>query len=132
MGAHPYQYLVDYQADVQAALDKLREDVFRRGEFYGAGRGAKTPAEALEMCGETGTRSILDIMTVQEKPDFCCAAPLTPGELERYFGTCQPSAKAMESSDDFWNDLERGMARYLVVYENAKPIKLFFAGYSFD
>ena len=132
MGGHPYQYVVDYSEDIPSALDTLRRQVFERGEFHGSGRGAKTPEEALELAGETGTRSILDIMTIQDEPDLCCAAPLTPGEMTRFFGTVQPSVRMVEESDDFWDHLERGMARYVVIYENGKPTKLFFAGYSFD
>lgn len=30
MGAHPYQYVVDFEEDVQAALDKLRRGCCRR------------------------------------------------------------------------------------------------------
>jgi hypothetical protein len=32
----------------------------------------------------------------------------------------------------FWEDLERGMARYVVIRENGVPTKVVFAGYSFD
>ncbi len=132
MGGHPYQYVVDYQEDVQAALDQLRADVFRRGEYYGADRGAKTPEGALKAAGETGTRSILDILHVQDEPDYCCAAPLTSEELTRYFGTDPPTVAMVEGCDEFWQDLERGKARYVVIREGIAPRKIFFAGYSFD
>jgi hypothetical protein len=45
MGAEPYRYVVDYQEDVQRALDALRLDVFRKGEYEGAGNGAENPDE---------------------------------------------------------------------------------------
>jgi hypothetical protein len=34
MGASGWEYFVPYQADIQQALQALREDVFRRGEYY--------------------------------------------------------------------------------------------------
>jgi hypothetical protein len=131
MGGHPYQYVVAYDDDLQGALDRLRRDVFERGDYHGAERRPKTPEQALERAGETGTPSILDILTVREQPDYSCAAPLTPDELTRYFGTDRPSVQAVEASDDFWEDLERGKARCLVVYDGGQRM-LLFAGYSFD
>jgi hypothetical protein len=132
MGAHDYQYVVDYEADIQAALDKLREKVFARGEFNGAEKHPRTPMEALKMAGTDGTRSILDITTISDEPDFCTASPLSPHDLKRYFGTERPTLRMVEESSDFWEGLERGMARYIIVYDGEKPGSIFFAGYSFD
>ncbi|MDH4338684.1 MAG: hypothetical protein OEX18_15580 [Candidatus Krumholzibacteria bacterium] len=131
MGAHPYQYVVEYDEDVQAALDRLRADVFRNGRFFGAERNPRTPEQAVKQTGETGTRSILDIVKIRDKPDYCCAAGLTPSEVKRYFGTDRPTVATVEASDKFWEDLERGKARFVVVYEGEEK-KIFFAGYSFD
>ena len=131
MGGHPYRYVVDHQEDFQAALDRLRADVFRRGDYYGAHPRHKSPEAAVKASGETGTRSILDITRVQAKPDYCRAAPLTREELIRYFGTEEPALSAVEDCEDFWMDLERGMARCVVVTD-AGAKKLLFAGYSFD
>ena len=131
MGGEPYQYVVDFNDDLQLALDRLRSETFSKGQFYGAERKPKSPKQALELAGETGTRSILDILKVQDDPDYCCVAPLRPEELERYFGTDRPSAQMVEGSDAFWEDLERGKARCVIVYEGESK-KLFFAGYSFD
>jgi hypothetical protein len=132
MGSEPYQYVVPFQEDVQAALDELRAEVFRSGNYHGAGRGAKTPEEALEAADEAGTRSILDIARVQKEPRFCCAAPLTLEELMRYFGTENPTVAMVERCDAFWENLERGKARYVVIREDGVPSKIVFAGYSFD
>ena len=131
MGGHPYQYVVAYEDDFQAALDRLRRDVFAKGDYHGAHTSPKTPEQALERAGETGTRSILDIVKVRDAPDYSCAAPLTPGELTRYFGADRPSVQAVEESDGFWESLERGQARCVVVYDGDQR-KLLFAGYSFD
>lgn len=132
MGAHPYQYAVDYQDDVQAALDQLRQEVFRSGQYHGASRGAKTPDEALEKAGEDGTRSILDIQRVTYQPGYRSATLLSREDLLRYFGTDNPTVVQVEECEVFWEEIERGMARCVVCYEAGVPRKIFFAGYSFD
>jgi len=131
VGGYPYKYVVDYEPDLQAALDRLRADVFRRGDYYGAEQKPKSPEAAVKASGDSGTRSILDITRVQAKPDYSRAAPLTHDELLRYFGTDEPSLTVVEDCEPFWMDLERGMARCLVVTD-AGVKKLLFAGYSFD
>ncbi len=132
MGAEPYQYLVDYEDDIHVALTKLRKQVFESGEFNGADLNPSTPEEALEMATEDGTRSILDIMTISDEPKFCAAAPLTAEEFQEYFGTDKPTAEMVEENDRFWDGLERGMARCVIIYEGDVPKMLLFAGYSFD
>ena len=132
MGAHPYQYLVDYQADAQAALSDLRQATFHSGAYYGAHKRARTPEEALELSDETGTRSILDITRVTQRPACGCAAPFTQQELESYFGTPTPTVAMVEECDALWEDLERGQARYLAIYDNGVPRQIMFVGYSFD
>jgi hypothetical protein len=133
MGAEPYSYLVDYEEDVQSALNKLRRKVFESGEFATADLNPGTPEEALEMADEDGTASILDIMTVSDEPELCTASPFSKQELEEVYGTDQPTVAMLEDNfDDLWEEIERGMARYVIAYEEAKPSKIFFAGYSFD
>jgi len=132
MGAEPYDYTVPYEPDIQAALAKLRQQVFASGAFNGAELNPSTPEEALEMTEADGTRSILDISRISETPEFFCAAPLTPDELQRYFGTDKPTKAMIKQSDEFWDDLDRGMARYVILYENEERKQIYFAGYSFD
>jgi hypothetical protein len=132
LGAEAYQYVVDYQFNVKAALAKLLQEVFASGEYNGAERKPKSPEEALEMAGADGTRSILDILRIGSKPDHFVAAPLTPAEYQRYFGTDKPALESIQECDDLWDDIERGMARYVFTYENGRPTKIVFLGYSFD
>ena len=132
MGAEAYQYVVDYQFNVKAALAKLLQEVFASGEYNGAERKPKSPEAALEMAGADGTRSILDILRIGSKPDHFVAAPLTPAEYQRYFGTDKPALESIQECDDLWDDIERGMARYVFTYENGRPTKIVFLGYSFD
>lgn len=132
MGADPYQYVVDYQEDAGAALARLRQDVFERGDYFGADKHPRTPKEALAWSGDSGTSSILDIEHISQRPDYCCAAPLTPDELLRYFGTATPTAAMVDQSDALWEEMERGMARYFIAYEQGIPRHIVFVGYSFD
>jgi hypothetical protein len=132
MGAEPYNYTVPYEPDIQAALDKLRRRVFESKEFNGAEFDPPTPEAALELTECDGTRSILDISSISARPQFCCASPLLSGELERYFGTRKPTRAMVEESYDIWEDIDRGTARYIIVYDGDEPTELFFAGYSFD
>jgi hypothetical protein len=132
MGAEPYDYTVPYEPNIQAALDKLRRRVFESKEFNGAEFDPATPEAALELAEADGTRSILDISRISDSPDFCCAAPLSPDELERYFGTRKPTEAMLRENGEFWEDIERGMARYVILYEGDEPKEIYFAGYSFD
>ena len=132
MGAHPYHYLVDYDENVRAALERLRREVFERGAYHGAQKRPRTPEQALELAWETGTRSILDITRISDRPDYCCAAPLTAAEVQRHFGTATPTAGMVEACDELWESLERGKARYTVAYEGGVPRHIVFVGYSFD
>ena len=132
MGAEPYEYFVPYERNIQAALEKLRAEVFQSGEFNGAEMGPATPEEALEMADADGTASILDIQRIADHPDYFCAAPLSPKELTQYFGTDKPTRVDVQQSDEFWDSLDRGQARYVVLYEDEQPTELYFAGYSFD
>jgi hypothetical protein len=132
MGAEAYEYTVPYEPDIQAALEKLRRRVFDSKQFNGAEFDPPTPEAAFELTDADGTRSILDITRISEHPDFCCAAPLSAEELESYFGTTKPTAAMMREADDFWEDLDRGMARYVILYEGDEPSGIYFAGYSFD
>jgi hypothetical protein len=132
MGGEFYDYTVPYERDVQAALEKLRRHVFESKKFNGAEFDPPTPEAAFELTDADGTRSILDITRISDEPDYCCAAPLSDEELEHYFGTPKPTAEMVQESDDFVEDLERGMARYVILYEGEEPSAIYFAGYSFD
>lgn len=132
VGTEPYDYTVPYEPDIQAALNKLRRRVFESKEFNGAEFDPPTPEAALELTEADGTRSILDISRISDLPDFCCAAQLSPEELEQYFGSQKPTEAMIREQGDFWEDIERGMARYVILYEGDEPKGIYFAGYSFD
>lgn len=132
MGAEPYQYTVPFEEDPQVALDKLRAQVFEQGNYRGSEFNPATPDEALEMMDADGTASILDIDEITDVPDYGCAAPFTPEERLEYFGSERPTRADVEHSDLLWDDLERGQARYVVIYKDSVPEAIKFVGYSFD
>jgi hypothetical protein len=147
MGAHPYFYFVKHQPDHQAALEELRQREFAAGRYnpvmpfinfpvdpndQGPGAEHDTIEEAFEDADADGTRSILDLMTVGDEPDFGVAARLDDDALMEYFGTAQPTRETVSANWDFFEDIERGQGIYFVVYKNGKPDELYFAGYSYD
>jgi hypothetical protein len=70
------------------------------------------------------------------------AFPLSDVELHALFGTEQPGHEIVQSvilgdinseaSEAFWDSLDRGMAKYIIIYEGEQPSEVFFVGFSFD
>lgn len=110
--------------------------------------------EAREAAAEDGTRSILDIDAIvhhprpprDEPPDamelaafleraegsVCKAAPLAEDDLRKLFGTTRPTRQQIEVCEDLFEQIDRGEAIYIVVYDDGEPAQIYFAGYSFD
>lgn len=113
--------------------------------------------EAMEAAAEDGTRSILDMLQVANVPYleaqdasvqdgmdlYCTTFPLSSDELTQLFGTDQPTRNLVNAvlvaseqneaaGDEFWDSIDRGTGRHIIVYENDEPVEIFFAGYSFD
>jgi hypothetical protein len=138
-GGSGWSYFVSYDRDPAVALDKLRWDVFRRGDYYKPNpkRKAKSPDHALALSEEEGTHSIIDIRKVAREAPASCAAgtvcPLGPAALVELFGSERPDRAKVEaagtrltSRNPAWSGL------YVVVYEANAPKWLFFAGHSGD
>lgn len=147
MGGEPYFYFVPYEQDVNQALQKLRAREFEAGRYNpvipflefpvgpsspAPGRKHRTIEQALEASDADGTRSILDIWRIGTKPDFGVAVPLVPDRLKELFGTEKPTRPMIEENMDFFEEVERGQAIYIVVHKDGKPSEIFFAGYSYD
>ena len=150
MGAEPYYYFVDYNSDIDVALQELREREFEAGRYNPVIRslyslfpiGPESPApgaqhesieEALEDADADGTRSILDLDHISDEPDFGAATRLPDEELEKLFKTTEPTHEMIEDkSGDLFENIERGQGIYIVVYKEGEPDEIFFAGYSFD
>ncbi len=155
MGGHPYWYVVPYEADVQAALDKLREREFRAGRYNpvmdfppfpvtsgspAPGAGHRSIQAAFEDADADGTRSIIDLITVVDEPYDPDSAdqpsqkvfPVADEVLEEWFGMTKPTRAMVEDCDDMWESLDRGWGIHIVLYKDDRPDEIFFAGYSFD
>ena len=147
MGGHPWFYFVDYEPDVEVALEKLREREFQAGRYNpvidfpefpvtpespAPGPGHDSIEAAFEDADADGTRSILDMMQVSDTPDFNAVAPLPEEELINLFGTDKPTHEMIEGSDELYDVLERGQGVYIIVYQDGQPSEIFLAGYSFD
>ena len=106
---------------------QLRAPEVRRG------KQPRTIDELLELSGECGTHSILDIEHVAPKLGFAAAAPLSPAALRRAFGSAEPTHDEVEQR---WSDiaerLGRWQARYFVVFRDGKPHEYAFVGCSGD
>jgi hypothetical protein len=113
--------------------------------------------EAMESAAEDGTRSILDMFQISDMPYsealdtseqggmelFCMTFPLSSDELTQLFGTDKPSHDVVDAvlvscqqnedaGDEFWESIDRGTGRHILIYENDEPVEIFFVGYSFD
>ena len=152
MGAELWSYWVPYQKDLDAALQELRQQEFQAGRFYQPPEAEpdffdrvfrrrqkpSTPTppssirEAIKAAGPTGTRSILDIKRVAERPRFCSVTLLPAEELVRLFGTDQPTHAVIEQSDELAVGIERGQGVCVIAYKDGSPDEIYFAGYSFD
>src|SRR4029078_4231619 len=131
MGAEPWSCFTKYDSNVEGALDKLRDEIFESGSYRYAEENPTSIDEALEIADADGTASILDIAQISDEPDFGCAAPFSAEELKEYFGSEQPTHADIEEADEYWNEMERGQARYAVVYAGGKPSEIYYAGYSY-
>ena len=147
MGGHPWFYFVDYEPDVNAALQRLREREFQAGRYnpvidfpefpvtpLSPAPGAEHDSieEAFEDADADGTRSILDMMQVSDTPDYSAVSPLPQEDLPSLFGTDKPTHEMIEESEELYDKLERGQGVYVIVYKDDQPSEIFFAGYSFD
>ena len=143
MGAEPWNYYVPYRADIAAALDDLRNQEFAAGRYN---RGphkqqANSIAEAFEQADADGTRSILDISIVADKPHevdvdeppFFSVVPLSTEQLIETYGTDKPTRAAIDEACGCPEWVERGSGVYIIVHDDAgAPSQIYFGGYSFD
>jgi hypothetical protein len=147
MGAEPYFYFVSYQPDITAALQALRQREFQAGRYnpvlpfleFPLGPQSPSPGAqhssieaACEEADADGTRSILDLDRVSKEPDFGAVTSLDESLLQQLYGTTRPTREMIENNMDFFEEVERGRGIYIIVYKDARPDEIFFAGYSYD
>jgi len=147
MGGHPWFYFVDYQTDINQALQELRQREFKAGRYNPAmwfppfpvepnspAPGAKHASieQAMEAADADGTRSILDMERISATADYAAVTPFPNHRLVQFFGTDRPTREMIEANDDLFEELERGQGVYVIAYRDDKPAEIFFAGYSYD
>lgn len=123
MGASGWDYIVPYQADLQAALDDLRRQVFSSGDYISPvtqGLAAPESVEAL----------------ARQEQAFGTVCAFTDDEYEDYFGSTRP---ARADWDRFREDplsdeyvAERWTGRAMVIWADDAPAEIAFWGYSGD
>jgi hypothetical protein len=146
MGGHPWWYMVPYEKDIANSLETLRQREFKAGRYNPAEEFPRFPVdlahapgckhasidEAREDSDADGTRSILDMSRIGDKPDYEVAARVGDDNLREIFGTTRPTAEDVQDCDELFEEIERGQGVYVVVYENEEPSQIYFAGYSYD
>jgi len=130
MGGEPWFNIVPYEADVEAALQKTRAEIFKSGNYTHTGkRKPRTIEEVLKRGGDEGTNSILDMTHVADRPTDRAVAPLTKKMLVKVFGTEQPTETDWWANYlDLWDTLEPGRGIVVVLYADGSPAKIAFAG----
>jgi hypothetical protein len=142
-GASDWSYFVPYDADVGRALEKLKWEVLRKGDYYKLDpkRKPKSPREALEINDTEGTHSIMDIEkaslaeAARERCDIMTVCPLPKKELVAIFGSDRPTRAMIEAAakkDDVAGLQQRWSGIWVVVYEKNQPKMLYFTGNSGD
>jgi hypothetical protein len=87
----------------------------------------------LEAAGECGTHSILDIERIGKRPGFAVATQLPSQELQRTFGTLEPTHEMVEAHwPDIAEELGSWQAFYFTVFKQVIPVEYAFIGCSGD
>lgn len=88
---------------------------------------------AARKAGDTnGTRSILDMETVDNTPGFGVLTPLSPKIMFAWYGNDRPTRSMVEATMDFLEGVKRGQGVYMVIYKEGEPHELCLTGYSYD
>ena len=132
MGSEAYIWVTRYQENLSDALDTARKEVFAAGKFAGAERNPESIEEAWMLDPMSGTGSLLDIFSVSDTPELCSVNALSAEELTRFFGTERPTLEEIRENGPFWESVERGEARAIVLYNNGTAEKICFAGMTID
>jgi hypothetical protein len=128
-----YGSLLDDQQVLQELSPEVREfliaDVKKR-------RSQSEPSsieELIEMNGESGTHSILDIEEVSSAPAFGVVAPLTNRQSAEIFGTDKPTRSMVkEKLLEIQSLRSTWQGTYIVLYKDGIPDEILFIGSSGD
>jgi len=142
MGASFWQHWVPYEPDLDAALERIRDRVFAKGDYYrGHGEHRVVSPTSIEdvfhqlddMGSAEGTHSILDVGSIGPEPAFGVVAPLSEHELEELFETAKPTRAQIDAKVTALREL-RGCweGTYVIAFERGKPREILFLGFSGD
>lgn len=148
MGASGWRYVVPYQNDLGAALDRLRREVFAGGDFVSPESQDLPIPESVddlleetygEFMGTCGTHSVIDmlhVVTDVRDQDYCTIRPLTDEEARQLFGTPQPDQVGFDAVDaiTLLDSVTGGnwTGRSVVLWADGKPSEIAFWGISGD
>ena len=132
MGAEGYMWVTRYQKSLAKALDMARRETFAAGKFLRAEKKPVSIVAAMEEVAEEGTGSLLDIMRVSKIPELCSVCSVSAKERKDFFGTEHPDGSEIAGAMAFWESFDRGMARAVTLYEQGRPVKICFAGWTLD
>jgi hypothetical protein len=117
-------------------LDVFREPIARMGiEAFEDWLNAANHAMQVETIEELvclavlsadGTSSVLDINSLTD------TSPVSPEDTLRWFHTSTPTRQQFEQCEQIADDIDRGEARYLIIYEAETLSEILFFGYSWD
>ena len=161
VGASGWDYRAPYAGSVAATLIAVQEQVLMSGDYIWpwddidpddyldevqvvprpSSLGELAAAKEIAEFWDEGTHTILDVGQVFAAGDDPDAAifPLSPAELNRVFGTQQPSAADFDrvyqpGPGGLLGGLmgERWTGRSMVIYEDGTPAEVYFWGFSGD
>ncbi len=91
--------------------------------------GEATVADARAKAAKAGTASLLDVVTLTDRPFLGRCWVLSADELHRYFGSKVPHKKAIEAGiDSFIRKLEPDQAVAITAYARGLPTAVLFVG----
>ncbi len=160
MGASGWSYFVPYQPDLNAALRRVQEAVFRSGDYFRPAkyyrqmleRGAISkdrfyelvqragddtrPAsmqELIDIRGTQGTHSIIDMRYVSPDRDLFTISALMPHEYRRLWRTHRPTHEMAVAKINELTAL-RGTWQgvYVIVWKDEAEDEILFCGLSGD
>ena len=142
-GGSEWRNLAPYSDDVAKVMEQLKWEVLRSGDYYKRNpkRKPKSPQQALQMSGEEGTHSIMDMAKVSRveagrfKCEVATVCPLPKADLVKLFGSDRPTRAMVEAYDKrlaLSTFQLGGSGVWIKVYEGATPKWLYFAGVSGD
>ena len=135
MAGSVYIHVAPFQIDAENVLEDLKKHIQSPTAMdltvFDMPTGLRSPYEHL--VDRLGKMAILEIEGVSSKPRFLAASPISDVDLKALFGTVRPTpAMITDLPDSFYEQIDRGQARYFAIYADEKPKSIVFIGFSAD